>query len=166
MSHNDARENPAFPNCDHPELSQFPYGAITFMGLQHLIDWLADGTVPPHAEYMEVDNDTSDGTRVAVDEFGNAKGGVRTTYLDVPICTYAIPNSGPGLCNQTGYQTPLPEDVLRSVYKNPGVYVSQVNQRLMELIRDGWFPKEYADDYVRGDLKDADIPNPGHKEAQ
>jgi hypothetical protein len=162
MSHNDARENPAFPGCDHPELSQFPYGAITFVGLQHLIDWVADGTAPPHADYMEVDNDTSDGTRVALDEFGNAKGGVRTTYLDVPIYTYTIPNSGPGLCNQTGYQTPLSDDVLRLLYKNRGEYVSQVEQRLMDLIREGWFPKEYADAYVRGDLKDADIPNPGN----
>jgi Alpha/beta hydrolase domain len=69
---------------------------------------------------------------------GNAKGGVRTTYLDVPIYTYTIPNSDPGLCNQTGYQTPLPDDVLRSLYKNRSQYVSKVNYRLMELIREDW----------------------------
>jgi hypothetical protein len=94
---------------------------------------------------------------------GNAKGGVRTTYLDVPIYTYTIPNSDPGLCNQTGYQTPLPDDVLRSLYKSRSQYVSKVNYRLMELIREDWFPKQYAHDYVRADLKAADIPNPGHK---
>jgi Alpha/beta hydrolase domain len=159
MSHNDARENPAFPNCDNPALSQFPYGAMTFMGLQHVIDWAADGTVPPYADYMEVDNDLSDGTRVALDEFGNAKGGVRTTYLDVPIYTYTIPNSGPGLCSQTGYQTSLPDDVLRSLYKNHRQYTSKVKERLTELIREGWFPKEYAHDYVRADAKEANIPN-------
>jgi hypothetical protein len=161
MSHNDARENPAFSNCDNPALSQFPYGAMTFMGLQHVIDWAAHDTVPPYADYMEVDNDTSDGTRVALDEFGNAKGGVRTTYLDVPIYTYTIPNSGPGLCSQTGYQTPLPDDVLRSLYKNHRQYTSKVKERLTELIRDGWFPKEYAHDYVRADAKEANIPNAG-----
>jgi Alpha/beta hydrolase domain len=131
------------------------------MGLQHVIDWTADGTVPPYADYMEVDNDLSDGTRVALDEFGNAKGGVRTTYLDVPIYTYTIPNSGPGLCSQTGYQTSLPDDVLRSLYKSHRQYTSKVKERLTELIREGWFPKEYAHDYVRADAKEANIPNSG-----
>ena len=74
--------------------------------------------------------------------------GVRTTYLDVPLYTYTIPNSGPGLCNQTGYQTRLPE-----LYKNYGQYVSKVEHRLKELMDEGWFPKEYASDYVQKDLK-------------
>ena len=154
MSHNDARENPAFSGCTHPELSHFPYGAMTFMGLQHLIDWTVDGTIPPRAAPMEIDNDTTgDGTRVATDEYGNAKGGVRTTYLDVPIFTFHIPNSGPGLCNQTGWVTPLPEDVMARLYKNYGDYVSPVEHRLKELMDEGWFPKEYASRYVQGDLK-------------
>ena len=154
MSHNDARENPAFSNCTHPELSHFPYGAMTFMGLQHLIDWTVDGTIPPRAAVMEIDNDTTgDGTRVATDQYGNAKGGVRTIYLDVPIFTFHIPNSGPGLCNQTGWVTPLPPEVIQDLYKNYGQYVSKVEHRLKELMDDGWFPKEYATRYVQGDLK-------------
>jgi hypothetical protein len=103
---------------------------------------------------MEIDNDTTgDGSRVATDEFGNAKGGVRTTYLDVPIFTFHIPNAGPGLCNQTGWLTPLPPEVMQQLYKNYGQYVSKVEHRLKELMDDGWFPKEYATRYVQGDLK-------------
>ena len=128
----DARENPAFSGCTHPELSHFPYGAMTFMGLQHLIDWTVEGTIPPRAAPMEIDNDTTgDGTRV----------------------TFHIPNSGPGLCNQTGWVTPLPEEVMSKLYKNYGTYVSQVEHRLQELMDDGWFPKEYRTRYVQGDLK-------------
>jgi hypothetical protein len=152
MSHNDARENPAFAGSTHP-LSHFPHGALTFMGLQHLLDWIELGTLPPRAERMAVDNDLADGTRVATDQFGNAKGGVRSTYLDVPIFTFTIPNSGPGLCSQTGWTTPLPETVLDALYKNYGRYVSKVEHRLKELMDEGWFPKEYASDYVQGDLK-------------
>ena len=154
MSHNDARENPAFFDCTNMNLSQFPYGAMTFMGLQHLLDWAAHGTIPPRApSVMEIDNNTSDGTRVALDEFGNAKGGIRTTYLDVPLFTITIPNSGPGLCSQTGFQTRLPDDVLKRLYGNYGQYVSKVEHRLKELMDEGWFPKEYASDYVQKDLK-------------
>jgi len=78
---------------------------------------------------------------------------VRTTYLDVRLYTYTIPNSGPGLCNQTGYQTRLPDAVLDKLYGNYGQYVSKVEHRLKELMDGGWFPKEYASDYVQKDLK-------------
>jgi hypothetical protein len=154
MSHNDARENPAFTGCTHPELSHYPFGAMTFMGLQHLIDWAAVGAIPPRADVMEIDNDTAgDGSRVATDQYGNAKGGVRTTYLDLPLFTFHIPNAGPGLCNQTGWLSPLPREQLDALYKNYGQYVSKVEHRLKELMDEGWFPKEYAADYVQGDLK-------------
>ena len=147
MSHNDARENPAFEGCTHP-LSHFPHGALTFMGLQHALDWAARGRIPPRAGTMEVDNDLADGTRVALDEHGNAKGGVRSTYLDVPIFRFTIPNSGPGLCSQTGYITPLAP----LPYRNKGQYVVKVLARLAHLVHEGWFPLEYVE-YVIGDLK-------------
>jgi len=152
MSHNDARENPAFFGCTHP-LSHFPHGALTFMGLQHVLDWAAHGAIPPRAPYMEVDNDLSDGTRVALDEHGNAKGGVRSTYLDVPAFTFTIPNSGPGLCSQTGWITSFSEAKMQALYRNHGGYVSRIQHRLKELMDDGWFPREYADEYVRGDIE-------------
>src|SRR5881396_32237 len=83
---------------------------------------------------------------------GEMQPGIRpgpgTTHLDVPLYTHTIPNSVPGLCNQTGYQTRLPE-----LYKNYGQYVSKVEHRLKELMDEGWFPKEYASDYVQKDLK-------------
>ncbi|MBF9135519.1 hypothetical protein I0C86_42490 [Plantactinospora sp. S1510] len=153
MAHNDSRENPAFPagGCDHP-LSQFPFGAMMFMGVQHLLDWVRDGTVPPHAAYLDVDDDLGDGTRVALDRYGNALGGVRTPYLEVPVSRYTVPNSGPGLCYQTGYQTPLPQATIKSLYRNPGQYVSKVHKSLHELVKQGWFPREYAG-YVTGDAK-------------
>jgi hypothetical protein len=163
MSHNDARENPAFPDCVHPALSRYPYGAMTFMGLQHMIDWAVSGTIPPKAPSpMEVDNDLSDGTRVALDANGNAKGGVRTTYLDLPVYTYTIPNAGPGLCNQTGYETRLSDEVLRSLYGPFGqsTYLQQVESHLQELMAAGWFPAEYADRYVRKDAKDFKVLPP------
>jgi hypothetical protein len=123
------------------------------MGLQHVLDWAAHGAIPPRAPYMEVDNDLSDGTRVALDGHGNAKGGVRSTYLDVPAFTFTIPNSGPGLCSQTGWITPFSEAKMQALYRNHGGYVSRIQHRLKELMDEGWFPREYADEYVRGDIE-------------
>jgi alpha/beta hydrolase family protein len=153
MSHNDARENPAFEGCTHP-LSHFPHGALTFMGLQHLLDWSAFGTVPPRApSYMETSTVLANGTRVVLDEHGNAKGGVRSTYLDVPAFTFTIPNTGPGLCSQTGWITPFSAEEMKALYKNHGGYVSRIQHRLKELMDEGFFPREYADEYPRADIK-------------
>jgi hypothetical protein len=121
--------------------------------LQHLLDWSAHGTLPPRAARMEVDENLADGTRVALDEHGNAKGGVRSTYLDVPAFTFTIPNSGPGLCSQTGWITPLSDATMKALYRNHGGYVSAVQHRLKELLDQGWFPAEYADEYVRADIE-------------
>jgi hypothetical protein len=163
MSHADARDDPAYyPNvCDGP-LSQFPVGAMTYMGLGHLLDWVAYGITPPHAPYVAVNRDDQviNGTRVALDEYGNARGGVRTTYLDVPIYRYTIPNytipgsGGPFfLCSLAGFQTPLPDTVLHQLYKNQGQYLSAVNKRLGQLSRQGWWPTAYTELYVRADAK-------------
>jgi hypothetical protein len=163
MSHADVRDDPAYyPNvCDGP-LSQFPVDAMTYMGLEHLLDWVADGITPPHAPYIAVnpDNEVIDGTRVALDTNGNALGGVRTTYLDVPIYRYTIPNySIPGsggptfLCSLAGFQTPLPDSVLHQLYPNQGQYLSAVNKRLGQLARQGWWPAAYTKLYLRADAE-------------
>jgi hypothetical protein len=155
MSHNDSRDQPpeVFPGCHEP-LSRFPYGAMTFMALQWLIDWALEGDAPPNADYIEVD--AGPPRAIVFDEFGNAKGGVRTPHLDVPVYRYVAPNTAvPGtLCNQTGRQELLAPEVLQRLYKNDGQYVSRFNRRLKELERDGWWPKEYSDRYARDDAKE------------
>jgi hypothetical protein len=158
MSHNDARENPAFTGCTRPPF-HFPHGALTFMGLQHTLNWVAYGRLPPHAPVMETDGDTTDGTRVALDENGNARGGVRSTYLDVPAGTFTIPNSGPGLCSQTGYFTPFTDEQMQALYRSRLDYLAKVLVRTAQLVVHGWFPVEYVEDYIIKDALETDVPN-------
>ena len=100
-----------------------------------------------------MDGDLADGTRVALDEHGNARGGIRTPHLDVPVTSITIPNSGPGLCSQTGYEYPLTDDALAELYSNGGQYTSGFIGRLNELERAGWWPNEYSKLYARDDVK-------------
>jgi hypothetical protein len=152
MSHNDSRDQPAavFPGCAEP-LSRFPYGAMTFMALQHLIDWADRGKLPPRADYIEVN--AGPPRSIVFDELGNAKGGVRTPHLDVPIFRYVAPNTNvPGtLCNQSGREEKFSDQVLEALYPNRGAYINQFVRRLNELERDGWWPKEYSKRYARDD---------------
>jgi hypothetical protein len=166
MPHNNARDLPFFftDPCTLP-VTDFPAGSFTALGLNYLIEWIAHGTPPPHAPYIEVDQDPSnDGSYLRLDEFGNARGGIRNVWVDVPIATYGVFGVGKTpaqdrLCLLIGTEVPLPADTLSRLYFNRGQYASRVNRRLMELVREGWFLPEYADQ-VRDDLKQTEIPHP------
>jgi hypothetical protein len=170
QAHANSRDTVTYdPNPCQLPISDFPWGAITATGLHHLVEWVARGTIPPHApSYIQVDNDTSnDGSPLALDEFGNALGGVRNTYVDVPVAQYGVPNVGSTpaaafTCSIAGYRLPFSEDTLRSLYKNRAQYIREVNRRLKELKREGWFLPEYAD-VVRRDALQIDIPSARRK---
>jgi hypothetical protein len=169
MAHANSRETPTYvPNpCTLP-VSDFPWGGMAAMGLNHLIAWADQGVVPPHAARLEFDNDTTnDGSRLSLDANGNAMGGVRNTYVDVPAAAYGVPNAGatPGAqfnCSIAGWRLAYEAQTLNGLYKNKGSYISAVNRRLMELVREGWMPPEYAED-VRADAQAIDITPPGQR---
>ncbi len=52
--------------------------------LQHLRDWVVDGTAPPHGESLTVDTSVTP-PAYAHDDVGNVKGGVRTPVVDAPV---------------------------------------------------------------------------------
>ena len=124
------------------------------MGLNHLVQWVDKGVLPPKAPRAEVDGNTeNDGSLLALDEHGNLKGGVRNTYVDVPMAKFIVPNKGKeGLpaevradfyCNITGYDVALTADKLRSLYRDKRDYQAKVDARLKELTRQGWFLPVY-----------------------
>lgn len=169
MAHANSRETPTYvPNpCTLP-VSDFIWGGMAAMGLNHLIAWADQGIVPPHAAPLQFDNDTTnDGSRLTLDANGNVKGGVRNTYVDVPVAAYGVPNAGatPAAqfnCSIAGWRIAYDEQTLNGLYKNKGSYISAVNRRLNDLLRDGWMLPEYADD-VRDDAQAIDITPPGKR---
>ena len=160
MPHNNSRDNPGFQNdpCTLP-VTDFPAGAFTALGLNHLIEWIANGKTPPHAPPIAVDQDAAnDGSPLALDEHGNAKGGIRNVWVDVPIATYGVNGKGKTpqqdrLCQLGGTKVALSDEALRKqLTRNSADYVSRVEQRQKQLISDGWFLPEYAD-MVRADAR-------------
>ena len=170
LSHINTRDSVQFePNrCSLPMVTdhEFPWGAMAAVGLNHLVEWVDKGTVPPRAPYISTYLGADGKQHVELDIYGNAVGGVRNTYVDVPIYQYGVPNWAPPeptpptcsspspcfLCSLASWQVPLPDDTLKSLYKNRGQYISQVEHSLMDFIRDGWYLPEYAD-VVRTDAQ-------------
>jgi Alpha/beta hydrolase domain len=164
MPHNNSRENPAFQNdpCTLP-VTDFPAGAFTALALNYLVDWITTGKTPPHGAPIAVDqNTTNDGSALALDEHGNAKGGIRNIWVDVPTATNGVFGKGKTeaqdrLCQLAGTKVPLPEATLKKLYPNKNEYVKKVERRLNELVAQGWFLAEYAD-VVRRDAAAATLP--------
>ena len=164
MPHNNSRESPGFLNdpCTLP-VTDFPAGAFTALGLNYLVDWIARGRTPPHAPPIEVDQNTAnDGSFLALDEFGNAKGGVRNVWVDVPVAVNGVMGNGKTpaqdrLCLLAGTKVALKPEQLRRLYTGKDDYVAKVDRRLKELVDAGWYLQEYAD-AVRADARAVSWP--------
>jgi hypothetical protein len=152
MPHNNSRDMRGFTGdpCTLP-VTDFDAGAFTALGLNHLVEWLASGKVPPRAPYIEVDQNTvNDGSHLALDEHGNAKGGVRNVWVDVPIATYGVFGKGKTtaqdrLCLLAGTEVALTDATRKTLYPSKTDYVRKVESRVNELVKAGWFLPEYVD---------------------
>jgi hypothetical protein len=160
MGHIDTRDSARMqPNPCALPLSMFPVQAYMSVALDHLLKWVDKGTVPPRADRILLDrNQHNDGSMMALDEHGNPRGGIRTTYVDVPTATYTIrpaaatpvvANASPYIaaggqqaanlmCGLSTSQVSLSADKLKTLYKNKQAYVKAVETRLAALEKAGW----------------------------
>lgn len=163
MSHYDSRYLPGWWNqpCANPR-DVYPLSRVLSTMFDHYIRWIRDGVAPPPGRLISLIGGV--GGTIEFDEYGNAVGGIRHTYVDVPIATYSPLNAyaqppAPQDYNCTVYGSTLAfsEAELASLYKNHGDYVNQVNRRLNQLVRDGWLLQEYAEEF-RVEAAHADVP--------
>jgi hypothetical protein len=129
----------------------FPFSNVENAAFADLTDWIGPKhTPPPHADRIAVTSTIP--PTVVRDAFGNALGGVRTPFLDVPTATYvptdtvAHMTTFSGFCILYGYSVPFDEDTLQSLYRSHGDYVSQVAGASNRLVRDGfWLHRDARD---------------------
>jgi len=160
MAHIVSRDAAAYyPDPCKLTISRYPLAAYMSVVLDHMWKWIDKGVVPPHADRFYVDYNTAgDESLLALDEFGNVKGGIRTTYTDVPAAKFGVPNSGSEppiknphpfiaargeaaqnqLCGLANYQIDFTPEQMRKLYKDKKTYVAKVMARYDELVKAGW----------------------------
>jgi hypothetical protein len=160
MAHVDSRDAAGYyPDPCRLPISRFPHAAYMSVALDHLWKWVDRGILPPRASRILVDRDaTRDGSLMALDEVGNARGGIRNPYVDVPAKKYGVRNEGASppipnahpfvafrdeaarnqLCGLAGYETALTAEQLRKLYGTKEQYRARVAARLDQLTREGW----------------------------
>lgn len=107
--------------------SLFPFGMLFDAVLTNLDLWVRKGVLPPHGDYIEVQANPPAGyPPTLLDQFGNAVGGVRTPYVDVPISTWFVNSPGDLICNLSGFTIPFSEATLQLLYPTHADYVQKV----------------------------------------
>lgn len=170
MAHIDSRvAGSYYPDpCKYP-ISRYPMGSEMAVALDKLFEWVDKGVAPPHADRFYVDFnpdnksklDRDKGSLLALDEFGNVKGGIRNTYVDVPVKSFHVPDEAldprlpnashfivarringqdpdAQLCGLSNFEVAMTKDRLKKLYKSPKDYYAKVARRYDELVKQGW----------------------------
>ena len=102
----------------------------------NLTRWIRDGVAPPKAARISVENGGTPQARVVRDQYGNAVGGYRTPYLDVPAATYVTSAKGETFCPELGRTDPFSFARLVSAHGTPQNYAAKVSKSVDQLVRD------------------------------
>jgi hypothetical protein len=123
------------PDISRGELTQFPFSFAYRAIVVIFLDWVTKGVVPPHAPPIQTAGDD-----IVRDEHGNALGGVRHSYLEVPRAAY--------LGTFVGFQEPFDTVKLRRLYGDEAGYVARVEASLRRLVAERFLLPEHAADLL------------------
>jgi hypothetical protein len=112
------------PNCTLPP-NAAPLHYVVNSALNKLNAWIVAGVPPAHApSFVEVVNGA-----IVRDSYGNAKGGIRLSQLEVPTATLSGPgNTGPDPCSVVGWTIPFDAATLASLYPTQYGYYNAVGK--------------------------------------
>ena len=118
--------DPAWHN-DHP------WDVLVHAVLDGIDRWVRDGTPLPRSPRIERDMSAPDG--VARDEHGNARGGVRTPWVDVPLARYRPRCT----CSPIfGSVEPLDGSTRTRLYRDARTYAERFDEAVDIMVRARW----------------------------
>jgi hypothetical protein len=140
-------------SCGYQITTDFPYEYYFSAAAANLKLW-SRGVAPPHADRFQFD----DKNQNVLDQFGNAVGGLRSPYLDVPIATYHMgKNGGSFTCSLLGYKTLFSRNLLKKLYRDHDDYLSKIKQITERLVKERFLLSKDAEK-ILAEAKEADVP--------
>lgn len=104
--------------------------------------WVERGVPAPRAPWLQLAETAGADPVFATDAYGNALGGVRSVYLDVPIARYQVHSPGTAVCNNLGRREPFAWSMLETLYGTADAYAERVEAALESLVTSGWLTTE------------------------
>lgn len=133
--HGNARRHLDEPDRRGRVANRLRWAPVHDAALRALHQWLADGTPAPHQPRIAMDPGPP--LRIAVDDVGNARGGIRLPELEVPTATYRGVAMGTGRLPLFGAATPLADDDLRARYPSRAAYEREWDAAVDALVTSG-----------------------------
>ncbi|WP_437884355.1 alpha/beta hydrolase domain-containing protein [Pseudomonas sp. LRF_L74] len=129
--------------CRYQPNTPVPFHLVEAALLEHLRDWIANGTQPPSAPPLKV-HSLLPQVELERDRWGNALGGIRLPDVEVPLAR----NSGalnPGLkpennrlCRMGGIYEPFDKERLHTLYPQRADYLRHVENVLRDNVKAGF----------------------------
>ena len=119
----DAR--PPFITCVIP-VNDGPGQWVANAAIASLDRWIRTGEPAPSAPFMTLNADQSD---FELDDFGNAKGGIRTPHVDAPVATLRGTGQPPAdaFCGLLGTTIRFDETKLAELYPDKQAYINAID---------------------------------------
>jgi Alpha/beta hydrolase domain len=118
------------------QLNQFPNAEFFEAAVANFVEWLMKGTAPPSGQPIALANGD-----ILRDEFGNAKGGIRSPYVDMPTARYIASASADEknpMRRLIGLQETFSADQLHNLYGSRELYLHRFNQGIDTLVEERW----------------------------
>jgi hypothetical protein len=141
--------------------SDFPVRYALNSAWRNLEAWVRDGVAPPRGLPLQLadmaQTPFNPATAFATDEHGNARGGVRSPAVEVPVARWIGAMTGSFNCMFRGYKYPLDSAELRRLYPTHANYVARVRETATALLSQRWLTEADAAEIV-GAAEAAAVP--------
>ena len=121
---------------NQPEINLYMIEKAAYVLLDR---WVMTGVAPPSADYIQTDTPDNP-QQPLLDEYGNARGGLRMPEISVPIARYRgvyVPD--PDCRNAV---LPFDQQTIDALYPQPGDYLTKFEAATNALIREGFLLPE------------------------
>lgn len=128
--------------CNKP-VNAGPMTWVFNAALRSLDDWVREGTSPPMAERLAVDDANS---AFVKDQFGNVRGGIRTPYVDAPAAVLSGEGQdGGSFCGLFGTTELFDATQMAQLYTDQAGYEAAVSAAADDAVEAGFLLPEDAD---------------------
>lgn len=125
--------------------NDYPYEYVFNAAFRNLYCWVREGVPAPHAEPIKIG---ADGKNIT-DVFGNAVGGIRTPFIDLPTAAYhGFCTKADGSQRVFGHMNPFSEEKIQAVYTDIKNYRSLAEKSTDSAVALGFILPEERDEVV------------------
>ncbi len=142
------------PICNEGDVidSDFPMHHAFDAGWRNLENWVQHQQPAPSAPWLSLRESAKTNyeptTAFHVDSHGNALGGVRSSYVDVPTARWIGSKTGSFYCMFVGYKVPFSKEKLNTLYRSKKDYLRKVKASVNALQAQRWLTAEDAAEVI------------------